>query len=317
MSVRFGSLLALFVLFAGATTARAAVIVESKTAANTVTAAPAYSEGTAPGGLNNWQVTTAKSTAAGLTGVGSRFASSTSIGGTATWFQYQPTLPQAGAVYTVEITHTPTSAGTTTLSTITTTNATFSSSIADADAAAGYQTAVFNSSGGNTWELVGKLALNAGISSTGAIRFDETANNNRIYADGIRFTLDAPNKITGPVPSDGTNPTGTQDGPAVDVPVSWTNGTINNFKYDVYLGTTSGALTLVQNDVPFSATPNFTFQDLLPNTQYFWRVDAQNVENGTATGDEYDFTTTAIPEPTSAGLLVLGVAVLARRRHRC
>jgi hypothetical protein len=86
----------------------------------------------------------------------------------------------------------------------------------------------------------------------------------------------------------------------------------------VFFGTASGSLTKVGSDLP-GTTLSFDPDSLSlqGGTQYFWRVDAKNVEV-TITGTESGFTTVAIPEPSTAVLSILGglgmTAWISRRR---
>src|ERR1035438_5552030 len=148
------------------------VIVESRSGGQNYAA---YSEvGVFP---NAWSDSTAKSTAAGCTvGIGSRYNSSTGVGGAGTWFQASPTLGVAGGQYEVWVTVGASSAGSVVTSTITGTGWTGLPPTTDA----------FNNASINAWRLVGTLTLNSGV-TTPTVRFDETANNNRFYADAVKF----------------------------------------------------------------------------------------------------------------------------------
>jgi hypothetical protein len=137
---------------------------------------------------NAWQSSAAKSTAPGVTsGIGSRFNTSTAIGGSLTWFQVFPLLDVAGGPYRLEVTTTSLSgmlAGI--VSTVTVANGTLTGNDIDTSRP-GFQTGAF-SSPHDTWNLVGTLMLSPG-SNQPTVRFDETANTNRFYADAVRFTL--------------------------------------------------------------------------------------------------------------------------------
>jgi hypothetical protein len=135
----------------------------------------AYSEGT-PGFPNSWSNSSAKSTAPGLTaGIGSRFNSNSGIGGADVWFQVAPTLPTAGGTYDLYVTVTGASGALSVTSTITATGG------------AGLPTTTTGfSTPGNEWHKVGTLTLNSGVNNP-TVRFDETANNNRFYADAVLF----------------------------------------------------------------------------------------------------------------------------------
>ena len=125
---------------------------------------------------NSWSDSGSKSTASGATqGIGSRFNTTAGIGGAATWFQVSPTLAVAGASYQVYVTVTSASGTINVTSTIT------QSGCSGLPA-----TTTAFSTPGNVWNLVGTITLNAGV-TTPTIRFDETANNNRFYADAVKF----------------------------------------------------------------------------------------------------------------------------------
>jgi hypothetical protein len=126
---------------------------------------------------NVWSDSTAKSTASGCTGgIESRYNSSTGVGGAATWFQVSPTLGAAGGQYEVWVTVGASSAGSVVTSTITGSGWTGLPPTTDA----------FNNASINAWRLVGTLTLKSGV-TTPTVRFDETANNNRFYADAVKF----------------------------------------------------------------------------------------------------------------------------------
>lgn len=79
--------------------------------------------------------------------------------------------------------------------------------------------------------------------------------------------------------------------------LSWVAAT-NATGYDVYLGTTSGSLTLVStNQVGLSYTPSSA---LSPSTQYFWRIVPRNGSNYASGCTEWSFTTQAASPTLSA-----------------
>jgi hypothetical protein len=126
---------------------------------------------------NAWANSSAKSTAPGVTaGIGSRFNSNAGIGGSVTWFQVNPTLPTAGGTYDVYATITSASGAIDVTSTITQTGG----SGLPATTTTGFDTP------GNVWNLIGTLTLDSGVNNP-TIRFDETANSNRFYADAVLF----------------------------------------------------------------------------------------------------------------------------------
>jgi len=179
------ALLAFFSCLAIAITARAdVVIIESRLGGQNRSQ---YLEDTA-GFPNAWQDSASKSTAAGLTdGIGSRFNTSSTVGGSAVWFQVSPMLAAPGGSYQIHVTTTNAS-GTLSgiVSTVTLTNGTLAGTDSN-PSLDGFQTSAF-SAPHNGWNLVGTLTLGAGVNQP-TVRFDETANTNRFYADAVRFTL--------------------------------------------------------------------------------------------------------------------------------
>ena len=137
---------------------------------------------------------------------------------------------------------------------------------------------------------------------------------NRVTAGAVRFIAATPIAAANTGPANG----------ATDIPLtgagndlSWTAGNYTSF-FDVFFGTTSGSLTKVGSDL-LGTTLSFDPDslNLQEGTQYFWRVDAKNVDV-TTTGTEFGFTTAAIPEPSTAVLSILGglglAAWISRRR---
>jgi hypothetical protein len=97
-----------------------------------------------------------------------------------------------------------------------------------------------------------------------------------------------PTKPIGPVPADAAT------GVAVDQNLSWTGGTSQcanvTATYDIYFGTTSPPPFNHNNGASKTWDPG-----ILSNaTTYYWRVVAKDV-NGSMSGNEWSFTTTAAP----------------------
>jgi PEP-CTERM motif len=149
----------------------------------------AYSDSGA-GFPNSWANSSAKSTAPGTTQtncpgascVGSRFNSDAGIGGAATWFQVNPTLPTAGGLYEVYVTVTHQSGDMAVTSGITQTGGSGLPATTNA-----FSVDAVNQPG-NLWNLVGTLQLDAGLNNP-TIRFDEQAlgAGDRFYADAVLF----------------------------------------------------------------------------------------------------------------------------------
>ena len=203
------------------------VIVESRSGGKNFAK---YSENTGQVFPNVWANSTAKSTAPDTTaGIGSRFNSNAGLGGATTWFQVNPTLGTAGGTYEVYVTVSATSAGAAVVSTITQTGCTGLPATTDA----------FSVGSLNVWTLVGTITLDTGVNNP-TIRFDETQNDNRFYADAVKFVLAGE-------PCLGVPQLSTVNGPLaagqtfVDVPAI-TNGVTNVTVY-TSTGTKLGELT--------------------------------------------------------------------------
>jgi alpha-tubulin suppressor-like RCC1 family protein len=157
------------------------VIIESHTPGGTVTGNPPYSD-------SGFLDSSLKSTAAGLAGTGSRYAT----GGSGTpSCSFRPTLTVAGGNYDVFLTH-----------------GSASSISTDMIVAVGQSgctglpatTTVFQQSGANSWELVGRMTLNSGVRmptlsftySSGSL-----SGSARMYSDAIKVVY-VPPPPTGP-----------------------------------------------------------------------------------------------------------------------
>ncbi|MGK4569308.1 GEVED domain-containing protein [Flavobacterium sp. 3HN19-14] len=130
-----------------------------------------------------------------------------------------------------------------------------------------------------------------------------TANEFYVRADcggGSFSTWTGPFVFTAPACTTAVAPTDGQTGVVLTAGAyqfSWA-ASAGATTYDVWLGTTSGALNNLGN---IGAT-TVQITGLLPSTQYFWRIDPKN-SNGTAAGcTEFTFTTLVAyctPAPTS------------------
>jgi uncharacterized lipoprotein YddW (UPF0748 family) len=156
------------------------VIIESRDATGSLTPNPPYAD-------SGFSDSTLKSSAAGLSGTGSRYA----IAGTPN-FTIQPTLPVAGGAYDVHVTHGSA--------------ASVSDDIIVAIAQTGCRglpatTAVLQQAGANTWEYVGRLKLDPGVTLP-TLRFAYSSGtldgngNGRMYSDSIKFVNLPPPTIT-------------------------------------------------------------------------------------------------------------------------
>ncbi len=149
------------------------VIVESRTGTGTLTANPPYQEVS-----GNWANSTAKSSASPLSGSttqGSRFATSAS-----STFNVKPTLATAGGIYSVDISQASSTSIPTDLSVnISVTGGTGLPA----------STTVFAEAGANTWEAIGTLTLNGGV-TVPTVQFTKNTGSGtgqRFYSDAVRF----------------------------------------------------------------------------------------------------------------------------------
>jgi hypothetical protein len=128
------------------------------------------------------------------------------------------------------------------------------------------------------------------------------------WFDSIKVEQFAPaaTKPTNSTPADSATLVGLDDN------LGWTPGTNNSF-FDVFFDVTPTLTTPVSSS---QAGTSFDPGTLLPNTTYFWRVDAKNVLGDAVTGDVWSFTT--VPEPGSLTLIAVtsGVLLATWRRRQ-
>lgn len=152
------------------------VIIEARLSDGSLNSNPPYSDT----GFND---STLKSTAAGLTGTGSRYA----IAGTPSYV-VKPPLAVAGGSYEVYLTHGNA--------------ASISDDIIVAVTQSGgtglpVTTGIFQQAGGNTWEYLGRLNLNPGV-TTPTLTFTyssgtlDALGNGRMYSDAAKFVFVPP-----------------------------------------------------------------------------------------------------------------------------
>lgn len=232
--------------------------------------------------------TTAKSTAAGLTGTGSYYAGESTP---SKWGEWAFT-PAITGYYTVSATWASNS--------YVGTSPTWTVRSADADVVV--QKA--QSSGGNAWTTLatGKKFNAATQYKTKLATPVTTVTGKRVYFDSVKWVSVAPTAVTNTGPANG----------AVDIPLTgvlndltWTAGNYNSF-FDVFFDTSSNPTTKVASDLPGTTlTWDPDGLPLLANTKYYWKVVAKNVD-ASATGAIWNFTT--VPEPSS--LLALGTGLI-------
>ncbi len=155
------------------------VIIEARLSDGSLNSDPPYSDNASFGD------STLKSTAAGLTGTGSRYA----ISGTPA-FTVKPTLPIAGGTYDVYVTQ-----GSATSISDDILVAVGQSGCAGLPAS----TTVFQEPGGNTWEYLGRMKLNAGVTMP-TLKFTYASGTlmtgYRMYSDATKYFFLAPPMIT-------------------------------------------------------------------------------------------------------------------------
>ena len=103
---------------------------------------------------------------------------------------------------------------------------------------------------------------------------------------------DLPTMASGPIPANGATDVD------VDADLSWISG-LDTDSHDVYFGTDEVAVTDADTDDAGVFRGNQTetsleLEALLPETEYFWRVDEVNAV-GTTKGDIFSFTTGTLP----------------------
>ncbi|MBK8267661.1 MAG: PKD domain-containing protein [Planctomycetes bacterium] len=102
---------------------------------------------------------------------------------------------------------------------------------------------------------------------------------------------DFPGAISAPLPVDDATDV------AVDVEIRWTSGILTD-SFDVYFGTDETAVTDATRDSDEFAgnqdKSRYSPENLLPDTDYYWRVDGVN-DLGTTKGDVLHFKTARVP----------------------
>ncbi len=112
-----------------------------------------------------------------------------------------------------------------------------------------------------------RIPLAAYAGQTVMLKFVPKVESNAPYTitfNNMRFDHAAPLCVTNMAPADNATTTGTT------VSLSWTPS-LGATSYDVYLGTTAATMTLAGNTTQATYTSN-----LLPLTQYFWKVFPRN-----------------------------------------
>lgn len=275
-------------LFAASSQALFINIVESRLSDGTQN--PLYTQ-------NGPAVTTAKSTASGLSGTGSYYAGDTTPVKWGDW-AYTPASGNGGYynVYATWANYT-TPGGCNWVVNY---------------AGGQYLNSALQQTGsnGNAWNLVttgGALLFNA--STEYKTRLNTNAggtSGKRVYFDSIKWEAATPGAPTGLTVSGGTT-----NVPLTGVgnELEWTAGTYSSF-FDVFLSTDGGSTWGSAQRVT-SATYDPDAYPLLANQTYTWKVVAGNVDMSTSSGNG-SFVTA--PEPATMLALALGCLFLIRRR---
>jgi hypothetical protein len=173
--------------------------------------------------------------------------------------------------------------------------------------------------GSVTYQIDSNSAVN--VVSTGSVsaptnvQLGNTASNGTTGAPDTSAWFDSLKvEAFAPAAAKPTSPGPTNSSSNVDSnqDLTWT-AAANDSKYDVYISTDSNNLGSAAG-TDLSAT-TFDPGALLPDTTYFWRVDAKNILGDGTTGDVWSFTTAA-PEPGSFALLGLASSTLLRRKRQ-
>jgi len=159
---------------------------------------------------------------------------------------------------------------------------------------------------GNTFTLrsYDMVVLGSGFSNGGVAA---GADNVKVISDTAMAVV-----ATGPQPGDAATDAGTLNGSTVDALLDWDTQT--NDEWNLFLWKTSDPVptTPIASDLTAS---QFAATGLDGSTNYSWRVDSYTAFDAKATGNVWSFTTTAVPEPASAGLLLLATAAMLKRRR--
>ena len=132
--------------------------------------------------------------------------------------------------------------------------------------------------------------------------------------DNVKLISDTAMAVvaTGPAPGDGATDVGTINGSTIDALLDWDTQT--NDEWNLFLWKTGDPIPTAPVASDLTAS-QFAATGLEGSTNYSWRVDSFNAFDDRAAGNVWSFTTTAVPEPAGAGLLLLATAAMLKRRR--
>ncbi len=245
---------------------------------------------------NGPAITSAKSTAAGLSGTGSYYAGDTTPVKWGQW-AFTPATGQGG-YYNVFATwaNYATPGGCDWV-------------VNHAGGAYANATLQQTGSNGNAWQKVnGSAALLFNAGTAYATRLNTIVagtSGKRVYFDSIKWESVAPGAPTNTGPGNGATDV------ELDAMLTWNAGQYNSF-FDVFVEANNSNPSVKVGSNLAAGTTSLDPGDLLPSTTYYWKVVAKNVDQS-ASGAVWSFTTT--PDPATLVLMGLGGLMFIRRRR--
>lgn len=161
---------------------------------------------------------------------------------------------------------------------------------------------------GDAYEFIGDYAFNISDSVTRGTVFLNPGLNDFFYSlrkGGVSGTFNETNAIIvkdsvntinleyqnePPSFTDSPHPPNYATGVKLNATLKWVcnDPDFDNLKFNVYIGTSSNPVLVAQNITAYEYTPS---QNLLPNTTYYWRVEASDGKNAIESSYTWNFTT--------------------------